>query len=79
MLPAVFLDRDGVLNKSIVIDGKPYAPKFYKDFRLYDHTVKSLKMIKSLGFRVIIITNQPDIGNNKVNINDTRMMCLLQI
>jgi len=25
--PAVFLDRDGVLNVQLVRDGKPYAPE----------------------------------------------------
>ena len=30
---AIFLDRDGVLNKPNIIDGKPYAPKKVKDFR----------------------------------------------
>jgi len=32
---AVFFDRDGVLNLGIVKNGKSYAPKLLKDFKLY--------------------------------------------
>ena len=28
---AVFLDRDGVLNRAIVVDGKPYPPRALED------------------------------------------------
>jgi histidinol phosphatase-like enzyme len=31
MKKAIFLDRDGILNKPIIIKGKPYAPiKIFK-------------------------------------------------
>ena len=30
---AVFLDRDGVINKCININRKCFAPKLYKDFK----------------------------------------------
>ena len=29
---AIFLDRDGVINNSIIIDGKPHAPKILDQF-----------------------------------------------
>ena len=32
----VLLDRDGVINKCININRKCYAPRFYKEFKLYD-------------------------------------------
>ena len=34
MNSAVFLDRDGVLNRGYVQDGKSYAPKKVADFKL---------------------------------------------
>jgi D-glycero-D-manno-heptose 1,7-bisphosphate phosphatase len=71
---AIFLDRDGVINICKVVNGKPYAPRSYKKFKLFDHTLTSLKKIKNMGFLSIIITNQPDIGNKKVKINEIEKM-----
>jgi len=34
LMPAVFLDRDGVLNRAVVRDGKPYPPATLADFEL---------------------------------------------
>lgn len=61
--PAVFLDRDGVLSRSIVRDGKSYAPRALKDFRLLPRAANSVKRLHYAGFIVVVVTNQPDIGN----------------
>jgi D-glycero-D-manno-heptose 1,7-bisphosphate phosphatase len=66
---AIFFDRDGVINRSYKIDGKPYAPINFKDFIFYPNTKKNLISLKKKGFKLFIITNQPDIGNNKITIN----------
>ncbi|MBS29024.1 MAG: D,D-heptose 1,7-bisphosphate phosphatase [Alphaproteobacteria bacterium] len=63
---AVFLDRDGVLNRSPVIDGKPYAPCHVRDFRLLPKTRRAADRLKRAGFLLIVVTNQPDIGNGLV-------------
>ncbi|CAA7612112.1 HAD-IIIA family hydrolase [Magnetospirillum sp. UT-4] len=64
---AVFLDRDGVLNRSLVIDGKPYAPRRIEDFRLFPGTTAAVARLKAAGLVVIVVTNQPDIGNGLVD------------
>lgn len=66
---AVFLDRDGVLNRSQVVDGKPYAPRRLSDFRLLPHTAAGVAALKAAGFHVVVVTNQPDIGNGLVAEN----------
>ena len=58
---AIFLDRDGVINKSKIIKGKPYAPRKIKDFKILKNVDKSLFILKKYGFKNIIITNQPDV------------------
>ena len=58
---ASFLDRDGVINKSIVIDGKSYPPKKLKDVKILPKVPEALKKAKKIGLLNIIITNQPDI------------------
>lgn len=67
---AVFLDRDGVINKSFVIDGKPYAPRTFEDFKVYEHAKLSLALLKKRGFKTIVISNQPDIGNGLMRRNE---------
>ena len=63
MNKAVFLDRDGVINKTIIIDGKSYAPRLLKDFKIFPKVKSDVKKLKNNGFKVFVITNQPDIGN----------------
>lgn len=65
-LKAVFLDRDGVLNRCQVHNGKPYAPRELKDFRLLPRTGMALQELKRAGFLLVVVTNQPDIGNGLV-------------
>lgn len=67
MRRAVFLDRDGVINRSEVRDGKPYAPRRLQDFRLLPGTVRAIHDLKQAGLPVIVVTNQPDIGNGLVD------------
>ena len=64
---AVFLDRDGVINHSEVRGGKPYAPRLAKDFILLPGVENAIIDIKSMGYQIIVVTNQPDINNKLVN------------
>ncbi len=64
---AVFLDRDGVVTRSEVRNGKPYALRTLKGFRLLPGVRAAIVKLKRAGFLVIIVTNQPDIGNGLVD------------
>ncbi len=64
---AVFLDRDGVLNRCQVIGGKPYAPRSLAGFRLLPGARLAVDRLKAAGFVVVVVTNQPDIGNRLVS------------
>jgi D-glycero-D-manno-heptose 1,7-bisphosphate phosphatase len=63
---AVFLDRDGVLNRTDVREGKPYAPKTFREFNILSGTCTALSFLKKIGFLLVVITNQPDVGNGRV-------------
>lgn len=71
---AVFLDRDGVINRCEVRAGKPYAPRRLEDFRLLPRTRESIAALKHAGLLVIVVTNQPDIGNGLVEPATVRAM-----
>ncbi|HZZ18399.1 MAG TPA: HAD-IIIA family hydrolase [Opitutaceae bacterium] len=64
--PAVFLDRDGTLNVTVVRDGKPYAPDRLEDFHLLDGVAQDCQALKKAGYVLVIATNQPDVGRGKV-------------
>jgi len=61
---AIFFDRDGVLNKSIVIRGKPKAPTRLKDFKIYKNLEKYFINLKK-EYLIYVITNQPDFYEKK--------------
>jgi D-glycero-D-manno-heptose 1,7-bisphosphate phosphatase len=60
--PAVFLDRDGTLNRPIVRDGRPYPPQTVADFHLFDGVPAVCRALKDAGFVLVVATNQPDVG-----------------
>jgi D-glycero-D-manno-heptose 1,7-bisphosphate phosphatase len=59
---AVFLDRDGVLNESVVRDGKPYPPDTPEEMTIIPGTAAALDRLKERGFLLIVVTNQPDVA-----------------
>jgi D-glycero-D-manno-heptose 1,7-bisphosphate phosphatase len=61
MTKAVFLDRDGVLNHSVVRDGTPY-PAGLNDLGIYPDAAGALRRLKQAGYLLIVVTNQPDIA-----------------
>jgi D-glycero-D-manno-heptose 1,7-bisphosphate phosphatase len=63
---AVFLDRDGVIVRGELRNGKSYAPRRLEDFRLLPGARDSVVALHRRGFLVVVVTNQPDIGNGLV-------------
>jgi D-glycero-D-manno-heptose 1,7-bisphosphate phosphatase len=63
---AVFLDRDGVLNKAILRDGRPYPPDSLETVVVPDDAAAALNRLRGHGFRLVMVTNQPDIARAKV-------------
>jgi D-glycero-D-manno-heptose 1,7-bisphosphate phosphatase len=63
---AVFVDRDGVLNRAEVRDGKPYAPRKLGQFRLLPGVSAAMQRLHDAGFFIAVVTNQPDLGNGLV-------------
>ena len=59
---AVFLDRDGVINRAVVRDGKPLPPNSIDEFELLDGVDEACRMLKRAGFLLVVVTNQPDVG-----------------
>ena len=62
---AVFLDRDGVINKCFTLNGKPYPPKNLQNFEVFSFVGQALNILKQKGYLNIIVTNQPDPARGK--------------
>jgi D-glycero-D-manno-heptose 1,7-bisphosphate phosphatase len=59
---AVFLDRDGVINRAIVRDGKPYPPHQLSELEILPGVAEALARLRRAGFLLVVVTNQPDVS-----------------
>jgi D-glycero-D-manno-heptose 1,7-bisphosphate phosphatase len=62
MRRAVFLDRDGVINRALEREGKPYPPTSLAEFEILPDVSAACAKLKAAGFLLIVATNQPDVG-----------------
>lgn len=74
MRRAVFLDRDGVVNRAIIRGGKPYSPSTISDFRVLPGVREACRKLREAGFALILITNQPDISRGIVTSEEVAEM-----
>lgn len=59
---AVFLDRDGVLNRAEVRGGKPYPPSRPEALVVLPEVPEALARLKRAGYLLLVVTNQPDVA-----------------
>lgn len=71
---AVFLDRDGVLNASVIREGKPYPPDSLRDLEILPGVREALSDLRAAGFLNIVVTNQPDVATGKQRIEVVEAM-----
>lgn len=62
MRRAVFLDRDGVINRAIVRDGKPYPPASLAELEILPGVNEALQKLHDANYLLIVVTNQPDVA-----------------
>jgi D-glycero-D-manno-heptose 1,7-bisphosphate phosphatase len=59
---AVFLDRDGVINRAIVRDGVPHPPDSVEEVEILPGVPEALAKLSQLGLPLVVVTNQPDVA-----------------
>lgn len=64
MTPALFLDRDGVINIE-----KNYLYRI-EDFEFIDGVFESCKYFQNLGYKIIVVTNQAGIARGYYSVDD---------
>jgi D-glycero-D-manno-heptose 1,7-bisphosphate phosphatase len=60
--PAVFLDRDGVINRAWVRNGTPHPPASLGELEILPGVAAALQALRARGYPLIVVTNQPDVG-----------------
>lgn len=59
---AVFLDRDGVINRAILREGRPYPPDVLADVTILPGVDMAIEALKAAGYLLVVVTNQPDVA-----------------
>jgi D-glycero-D-manno-heptose 1,7-bisphosphate phosphatase len=59
---AVFLDRDGVLNRTYVRGGIPRPPASLAELEVLPGVAAALNALRADGYLLIVVTNQPDVA-----------------
>ncbi len=67
--PAVFLDRDGVLNDVVLIDGRPHPPASAGDVTLLPGVADACQQLRDAGFALVVVTNQPEIARGTTSFS----------
>ena len=64
---AVFLDRDGVINRALERELRPYPPTNLDEFEIFSEVPSACARLKAAGFLLVVATNQPDVGRGTMN------------
>ena len=74
MRRAVFLDRDGVINRAIVRDGKPYPPTSIVELKILPGVHEALQKLHDAKYLLVVVTNQPDVARGTAKREDVELM-----
>jgi D-glycero-D-manno-heptose 1,7-bisphosphate phosphatase len=64
---AVFIDRDGVINRSDVVDGIPRPPRDLDNVEIINGVVEAIQTLVENDYLPVVITNQPDVARGKTS------------
>lgn len=73
---AVLLDRDGVINELVINPEESIvdSPNSSEQFKTIKNSIKAMKILSKLGYKLIIISNQPGIAKGQYNIAEFHKM-----
>ncbi len=73
---AVFVDRDGVLNDLVYNreEGRVLSPFSAEETRVFPFVAAAVKAVRELGFKVIVISNQPGVAKRQFTLAELEKM-----
>ena len=69
MRKAIFLDRDGVINKIFIKNGLPYSPPTFDLLEILPGVKESILRLKKLNFLCLVVTNHQMFRKEKLKKN----------
>jgi D-glycero-D-manno-heptose 1,7-bisphosphate phosphatase len=66
---AIFLDRDGVINRTMFRERKPIPPQSLAELQILPGVPEALGRLKAAGYGLVVVTNQPDIARGITTMN----------
>jgi len=70
----VFLDRDGVINRTILRDCKPYPPSTLQELEILPGVHQSLQKLHDKNYFLVVVTNQPDVARGTARREDVELL-----
>jgi D-glycero-D-manno-heptose 1,7-bisphosphate phosphatase len=61
MRPAIFFDKDGILNEVVLREGDISSPRTFDEFRFMEGARELVTAARDCGFVTVVATNQPDV------------------
>ena len=76
MQKVVFVDRDGVINEMVYFKEHGFvdSPFTESQFKIINGVTEAIKLFHSMGFKVIIISNQPGIAKKHFTLETFELM-----
>jgi D-glycero-D-manno-heptose 1,7-bisphosphate phosphatase len=71
---AVFLDRDGVINRALEREGLPYSPAGLGEFEILPGVAAACAKLKQAGYLLVVATNQPEVGRGTLKKETVEMI-----
>ena len=73
---AVFVDRDGVINDMVYDDeeGRVTSPVRARQMRVFPYVASVVKALRGMGFKVIVISNQPGVAKRQFTLRELDRM-----
>lgn len=65
--PAVFLDRDGVVVRARVDEGRPYAARSLDELEVIPGAPEACSALRDAGLPIVIVTNQPEVARGTLD------------
>jgi len=71
---AVFMDRDGVINPLVYnpVTQAHESPHNPCDFTIYPYVKESLELLRSSGYKIIVVSNQPSFAKGKATLENIK-------
>ncbi len=81
---AVFLDRDGTLNRALPAADGTRPPHSVEEFELLPGVEEGCRALRAAGHLLVVVTNQPDVGRGDLSLSsaeaiNARLVRLLPI